>query len=752
MTAPPVRGRKRAIVAGIDDYSNAGLDSLLFCGADASAVAETLEGMGYETELFLDEAATKASILRALTEEIDTDDLETLVFFFAGHGGVTELAPVLVTSDATPFGEGVFLPDLVKVVTRIAKQGANVVSLLDCCGSGAIELPGAALVRDPITDEKVSSAFERGTGSRAVLAACLADEESEELLALGHGRFTYHLLKGLRGDAADRKGQITPNTLFEYIAPHLERANGQKPAYYASVAGTVAIASGFPPSSGPIVKEEEFTEIEQTAAQLLADYKREATDHDSSDWNESGFQDAARLLGQAIAWMEREAERHAGLSDRKEFKATYEGAQRLAQFLGALGPGLHLSEGRVDKPVGSGAFGTVWKVVDSEHSRTLAYKVYHSNELADTAKKSRFKHGFRAMEKLNHKRVVKVTRYTDVPVGFFMDYIDGPNLRDANPAKAMEVPDTLRLLIEISEAVAHAHARGVVHRDIKPENIVCTYSEDGTRLDPYLTDFDLAWTSTTSQVTRDGIGNYLYAAPEQLMYFTQKAVSGFYPTLDVFALGQVAYFCATGSDPNPTHRDQNIENLGRRLADWPSGGAAGSFMELYRNCSEEKPKDRYQSVEALIQQLFEVERLARPDALEGTMSIGKLLSEVVFAFTGTPREVASDEEPTFLSLSGQSHVNLSVSAMRSGRVHVTAHIAPATNISLEGRTNESVRRKLNTRVKKAIEGFPTVSWRHGNKGAFSIYIELDDVSVDGEGLRQLCSVLTTVLQVIEGAH
>ena len=70
-------------------------------------------------------------------------------------------------------------------------------------------------------------------------------------------------------------------------------------------------------------------------------------------------------------------------------------------------------------------------------------------------------------EQLNHPHIVSVHRYTNCPVGFYMDYIDGPNLRDFGGALT-EPPEILALLIQIAETLQHAHGRNVIHRDVKP--------------------------------------------------------------------------------------------------------------------------------------------------------------------------------------------------------------------------------------------------------------------------------------------
>ena len=76
------------------------------------------------------------------------------------------------------------------------------------------------------------------------------------------------------------------------------------------------------------------------------------------------------------------------------------------------------------------------------------------------------------MRSLDHPRIVRVFEYTEAPLGFYMDYIEGSNLKNLNPAASLPQDECVGLLAQVAEAVHHADSRKVVHRDIKPENIV----------------------------------------------------------------------------------------------------------------------------------------------------------------------------------------------------------------------------------------------------------------------------------------
>src|SRR3990172_845655 len=104
----------------------------------------------------------------------------------------------------------------------------------------------------------------------------------------------------------------------------------------------------------------------------------------------------------------------------------------------------------------------------------LAYKVYHARDLAIAEKVRRFERGYNAMKQLDHPYIVKVRGFTECPLGFYMDFIDGPNLR--NFSGTIEEPRSLvNILLAVAETLRHAHRRGVIHRDVKPENIIMNF-------------------------------------------------------------------------------------------------------------------------------------------------------------------------------------------------------------------------------------------------------------------------------------
>lgn len=213
-----------------------------------------------------------------------------------------------------------------------------------------------------------------------------------------------------------------------------------------------------------------------------------------------------------------------------------EGGQLLAGD--ALGDGRFL----LIKPIGRGGFAVVWEAHDLSNNRTVAIKVLHSHLAGDPLRRERFFRGARAMMALSPSGVVRVLEPEHEDGGFHyfvMELVPGGNLRDAVLGGRVEKAIALPLLLRVCDAVAEAHAKGMVHRDIKPSNILLD-----DRRNPKLTDFDLVGAADTTGGTRTGaLGTLLYSAPECLDR-PQDAT----PRADVYGLGMTAIFCLLGQE------------------------------------------------------------------------------------------------------------------------------------------------------------------------------------------------------------
>ncbi|WP_412519148.1 serine/threonine protein kinase [Actinomadura madurae] len=240
---------------------------------------------------------------------------------------------------------------------------------------------------------------------------------------------------------------------------------------------------------------------------------------------------------------------------------------------GRIGP--YRLEGRL----GAGGMGEVFLGVSSG-GRRVAVKVIRAEHLDRPEFRVRFAREVEAARKVGGfytAQVVDADPEADEP-WMATAYIPGPSLRDVAPLPPAEVA---RLGAALAEGLAAIHASGLVHRDLKPGNVIM--SEDG----PRIIDFGIARAVEAGSLTADGavLGTYAYMAPEQVL----GDRSG--PPADVFALGCVLAFAATGRSPYDAATIPAIVH--RVLHEEPGlAGLAESLRPLVAACLTKDPADR----------------------------------------------------------------------------------------------------------------------------------------------------------------
>jgi serine/threonine-protein kinase len=203
----------------------------------------------------------------------------------------------------------------------------------------------------------------------------------------------------------------------------------------------------------------------------------------------------------------------------------------------------------LDREIGRGGMGIVYRAVDRRLKRAVAVKVLPPDLAFRADIRSRFLQEAETSAQLSHPNIVPIFTVDEREglVFFVMAFIDGQTLAQrlkATPGP-MPVPDALAILREVGSALAYAHAHGVIHRDIKPDNILL--AADGSRA--LVTDFGIARAVTSnsdSRLTATGvaIGTPAYMSPEQCS--GDKEVDG---RSDLYSLGVVAYQMLCGSLP-----------------------------------------------------------------------------------------------------------------------------------------------------------------------------------------------------------
>jgi len=218
-------------------------------------------------------------------------------------------------------------------------------------------------------------------------------------------------------------------------------------------------------------------------------------------------------------------------------------------------PGLEISHYRVVSRLGKGGMGEVFLAQDSNLSRPVALKILSPRFAEDPSRVRRFTNEAKTIATLSHPNIAHVYDLGEWDGALFiaMEYVEGQTLASRMASGACSIKEILAIGIQIADALAEAHEKGVVHRDVKPANVMLT--ERGF---VKVLDFGLAkvlreedesefTNAATIDATDPGtiVGTIQYMSPEQALGHAVDHRS------DIFSLGSVLYEMATGSRAFP---------------------------------------------------------------------------------------------------------------------------------------------------------------------------------------------------------
>lgn len=265
--------KRTAIIAGINSYeSNSDIQTLGGAENDAKEISERLQSNGdfeiSKGHYLIGQNATRKNILKAISDVFRKDaSYDVVALYFSGHGvldknNVGYIAPYDMDPE-DPFVSGINMEQLRTTIYE-SKNQASVIMLLDCCHAGvaAKDKIKSGPVTTTVVDtnrnlistqfqKMVESPSQQGTQVTARGAVILASSEatavsrernyvhSEDDKPHSHGAFTFHLIEGIDGKAADKSGVITIGSLKKYVEDEMLKEDRQIPVHYVAGASRI---------------------------------------------------------------------------------------------------------------------------------------------------------------------------------------------------------------------------------------------------------------------------------------------------------------------------------------------------------------------------------------------------------------------------------------------------------------------------------------------------------------------------------
>src|SRR5829696_937051 len=307
---------------------------------------------------------------------------------------------------------------------------------------------------------------------------------------------------------------------------------------------------------------------------------------------------------------------------------------------------------RVVQKIGEGGQGTVYKVIDTTLDRPAVIKVLPPDLTDSASNLVRFEREAKLASSLDHPNICTIFGLHKVgDIQFIaMQYVEGRNVRDIVGGRPLDLRRALSIAIQVTDALAAAHSRGIVHRDIKARNVMVTRS--GT---VKVLDFGLAKliesphsASSDPQLTEVGVpyGTSTYAAPEQAQGLKADHRA------DIFSTGVLLYEMLAGTWPFRGKTALDVRYAVVYHQPKPITEARGEDSPVLRRIQEildkalsKLPDDRYQRVEDMRSDLQEILRDVDDDS-----SLGSTLTDAPFTtvpvarakhFWTTPRKITA---------------------------------------------------------------------------------------------------------------
>ena len=276
--------------------------------------------------------------------------------------------------------------------------------------------------------------------------------------------------------------------------------------------------------------------------------------------------------------------------------------------------GKNLRNFRITDKLGVGGQGAVYKAIDTKLDRTVVIKVIPPELSAKEANLKRFEREAKLASSLDHPNICTIYDLDEVDGVHFiaMQFVEGKNVRQLVAGRPLELKTTLLVGLQVADALAAAHSRGIIHRDIKSGNVMVTSTGQVKVLDfglaKLLDDTEAATAGIhRTELTEVGVpyGTATYAAPEQARgdRVDKRA--------DVFSTGVLLYEMLTGTWPfrgktTIDVRHAVLHDPPRPIAELRSSAIPPRLEQIIEKALAKEPRDRFQNMEDFRSELRQV--------------------------------------------------------------------------------------------------------------------------------------------------
>jgi len=316
---------------------------------------------------------------------------------------------------------------------------------------------------------------------------------------------------------------------------------------------------------------------------------------------------------------------------------------------------------KIEKVLGEGGMGIVYKAVHTALGKPLAIKVLRPEVSKNEEIVMRFRQEAQSASQIGNPHIIDISDFGSLADGstyFAMEYLHGRSLTAALAEQPFTNQRTIHVVRQIADALGAAHDIGIVHRDMKPDNVQLL-DRGGAKDFVKVLDFGIAKVGgSTSKLTQAGqvFGTPHYMSPEQC------AGTNVDHRTDIYAVGVILYEMATGKVPFDADNLMGI--LTKHLYETPIAphelappvDVAPAMEAIILKCLQKKPELRYQTMAELASDLDAMERGLTPRAvtekIERTMSGPQTLTGVearVSVATG-PIEIRKSRTPMFVGI------------------------------------------------------------------------------------------------------